>query len=422
MDESLKNCMPEMLTGAALDEAMRIVPVYDAEVMRAAEAERLVALEDFYNVYIPTSMGREVYAKLYLALLRSMKKKLSMAAIRQFGENRNRIRGKEFTSIIGGSDSFTIIGDSGIGKSATVSRVIDMISSDRVIDLPNNMRIIPCVQVQTPADCSVKGLLFEILRKVDEILDTRYYSNATQSGSTADMLIGSVSTVALNHLGLLVVDEIQNIVNNKNGSTVVGMLTQLINNAGISICMVGTPKSALFFGQEMMLARRSLGLSYGPFSYDETFEGFCRELFQYQYVQNRTKLDEGVLQWLYNHSGGNASVVVSLLHDAQEISIMDGYERLDISSLEKAYKQRLAMLHDYLYQEPVQGKKPTKSRSAASVDSRVQGGSLPDGTSADRNLMEETFITDIVARAKRLQKDVAAELVFHGVEMVEVSA
>ena len=131
------------------------------------------------------------------------------------------------------------------------------------------MRIIPCVQVQTPADCSVKGLLFEILRKVDEILGTRYHFNATRVNATADMLIGSVSTVALNHIGLLVVDEIQNVVNSKNGPTVVGMLTQLINNAGISICMVGTPKSALFFGQEMMLARRSLGLSYKPLSNKE---------------------------------------------------------------------------------------------------------------------------------------------------------
>ena len=33
------------------------------------------------------------------------------------------------------------------------------------------------------------------------------------------MLIGSVSTVALNHIGLLVVDEIQNVVNSKNGSS-----------------------------------------------------------------------------------------------------------------------------------------------------------------------------------------------------------
>ena len=408
MDEILRSYMPPMLTGSKLDEALRIKPKYNELIRRATEAERLIALQDLYSVYIPTDMSREVYSKLYLALLRSMSKKQSLTAIRQFSENQKIIKGKEFSSIIGGSDSFTIIGDSGIGKSATVSRVIDMISGQRVIDLPNSMRIIPCVQVQTPADCSVKGLLFEVLRKVDEILDTRYHYNATRVGSTTDMLIGSVSTVALNHIGLLVVDEIQNVVNSKNGAVVVGMLTQLINNAGISICMVGTPKSALFFSQEMMLARRSLGLSYGPFSYDDTFTGFCEELFQYQYVQQKASLDEGMLQWLYNHSHGNASIVVSLIHDAQEIAILDGTEELNIASLEKAYKSRLAMLHDYLYQEPIQTRKPSAGKRGCDIRAATEN-------------REQGIITEIITRAKRLQKDIVEELTYHGVTIAEVA-
>lgn len=417
MDDLIRNYVPKMLTGSELDEALKIVPEYDSAIIKATEAERLIALQDLYGVYIPTEMSREIYAKLYLALFRSMSKKRSLAAVRQFSENQNRVRGKEFTSIIGGSDSFTIIGDSGIGKSATVSRVIDLISKQCVIDLPNGMRIIPCVQVQTPADCSVKGLLFEVLRRVDEILDTRYHYNAARVGSTTDMLIGSVSTVALNHIGLLIVDEIQNVVNNKNGQVVVGMLTQLINNAGISICMVGTPKSALFFGQEMMLARRSLGLSYGPFSYDETFAEFCRELFQYQYVQNRTELNESILQWLYNHSKGNASVVVSLLHDAQEIAILDGAEELGLPSLEKAYRNRLSMLHDYLYQEPVRGKKaPGKKNAGGNVIPAGDGGA-----NWDEERTEQDMVTEIVERAKRLQKDISEELLYYGVEITEVA-
>ena len=410
MDEQLRTYMPHMLTGIRLKEALRIQPEYSESIRNATESERLIALQDLYSVYIPTKMSREIYSKLYLALLRSMSKKHSLTAVRQFSENQKIIKGKEFSSIIGGSDSFTIIGDNGIGKSATVSRIIDIISGQRVIDLPNSMRIIPCVQVQTPADCSVKGLLFEVLRKVDEVLNTRYHYNATRVGSTIDMLIGSISTVALNHIGLLVVDEIQNVVNSKNGAVVVGMLTQLINNSGISICMVGTPKSALFFRQEMMLARRSLGLSYGPFSFDDTFTSFCEELFRYQYVQNKASLDSVILQWLYNHSRGNASIVVSLLHDAQETAILDGSEELNIVSLEKAYKSRLAMLHDYLYQEPVQVKKK-------SIRKRTDASEVTADSEENR---EQTLITDVISRAKRLQKITVEELVYYGVEVMEV--
>ncbi|MDQ9822301.1 hypothetical protein RFZ44_02805, partial [Acinetobacter sp. 163] len=65
----------------------------------------------------------------------------------------------------------------------------------------------------------MKGLLLEILRKVDEVLETHYYSNALRARATTDMLIGSVSQVALNHIGMLIVDEIQNVVNSKNGKS-----------------------------------------------------------------------------------------------------------------------------------------------------------------------------------------------------------
>lgn len=408
MNKDLMTYMPPMLSGETLNTAIRISPKYDVSIRTATETERLIALQNLYKIFIPTDMSREIYSKLYLSLLRSMNRKQSLIAIRQFSENQNRIKGREFSSIIGGSDSLTIIGDSGIGKSATVSRVMELISKQQVMDLPHDMKIIPCVQVQIPADCSIKGLLFEVLRKVDEILGTRYHYNAMRSNSTADMLIGSVSTVALNHIGLLVVDEIQNVVNSKNGSILVGMLTQLINNAGISICMVGTPKSAIFFGQEMMLARRSLGLTYGAFQYDEVFEHFCIELLRYQYVQQPIAVNDRLLQWLFQHSGGNASIVVSLLHDAQEIAILGGTESLDIASLEKAYKTRLVMLHDYLYQEPVKGKKLSGKRckfEKASVQSESR----------------EKLITDIISRAKRLQKDTVDELVYYGIKISEVA-
>lgn len=49
--------------------------------------ERLVALSDIYNVYIPSRMSVEIYHKLYMGLLRSMQKKESMQAVYQKYEN-----------------------------------------------------------------------------------------------------------------------------------------------------------------------------------------------------------------------------------------------------------------------------------------------------------------------------------------------
>jgi len=264
--------------------------------------------------------------------------------------------------IIGGADSFTIIGESGIGKSTAVRRSLDLIDTGNLcMTGKSEAPVIPCMVVQCPFDASVKGLMLEILRKADEALGTTYYQNAARSRVTTDMLIGTVSQMALNHIGLLIVDEIQNVVRNKSGRSLVGMLTQLINNSGISIGMVGTPDSRPFFEQAMQLARRSLGLYYERLSNDQYFREFCHAAFQRQYVKNRTEMNPAIEEWLFEHSGGVISVVISLLHDAQEIAILSGHETLDLTTLSEAYKQRLMLLHDYVRTEV---KKPSK-RSAA---------------------------------------------------------
>lgn len=339
--------LPEMKSGKELASEMAILPKYNENVRNENQAIRLMALSDLYNVYIPSAMSMETYSKLYLALLRSLQKKGTKDAIKQRYENHKAIMQQSSVGIMGGSDSFTIIGCSGIGKFSAISRAINLITENRVIEIKQPyIKIIPCLVVQTPFDSSVKGLILEILRKVDEMLESDYYTNAVKSrNATTDMLIGVVSTIALNHIGLLIVDEIQNVVNSKNGKSLVGMLIQLINNSGISICMVGTPESKVFFEQAMQLARRSLGLEYGAMAYNEEFKGICKVLYSYQYVQQLAEITDAVIEWLYEHSAGVISVVVSLIHDAQEIAILNGKEVLNLETLNEAYQKRLSLLH-----------------------------------------------------------------------------
>ena len=400
--------MPEMIMGEALDEKLKILPEYDAGIRNASATERLVALQDLYSVFIPNQMSREIYSKLYLSLLRSMQKKKSILAIRQFNENNKLIRQKTYESIIGGSDSFTVIGPSGIGKSSAISRAINILTETPVLKL-DNTNVISCLQVQAPADCSVKGLLLEILRKSDEVLNSSYYNNAFKSHPTVDMLIGIVSQVALNHIGLLIVDEIQNVVNSKNGKTVIGTLTQLINNSGVSIGMVGTPESTIFFEQAMMLARRSLGLNYSAMEYGEEFREFCKTLINYVYVKEEVDVNEALFMWLYNHSSGNASIVVSLIYAAQEIAILEGYETLSIKTLNLAFERRMAVLHDYI--EVPKTNTPSVRKKTTELPEIIKSTTL------------DAFVSvfEISSRAKAQGVDIVCELIKNDISIIEVS-
>ena len=307
--------IPEMKQGEELISALSVLPEYHDNVRNENQAVRMMELSAIQRIYVPSEMSIEIYSKMYLALVRSLQKKSTNIAIKQRYENYKAIQQQSYNGILGGSDSFTIIGTSGIGKSSAISRAISVIAENRIIETKNLCTpIIPFLVVQCPFDSSVKGLLFEILRKVDETLGSNYYQFALKARATTDMLIGSVAQVALNHIGMLVVDEIQNVANSKNGKSLIGALTQLINNSGISICMVGTPESAVFFEQAMQLARRSVGLKYTTMNYDEYFQSFCKVLFKYQYTKQRTEITPVIIEWLYEHSSGIVSVVISLIY------------------------------------------------------------------------------------------------------------
>ncbi len=398
--------LPPMRAGEDLFSALEVLPKYDESICTAEVPVRLMALSDLYRIYVPSQMSLEIYSKMYLALLRSLQKKSTKLAVQQKNQNHKAVIQQEYSGIMGGSDSFTIIGASGIGKSSAISRAITLITENRVIEVGNPYtKIIPCICVQCPFDSSVKGLLLEILRKVDEMIDSKYYQNALRARTTTDMLIGSVSQVALNHIGLLVVDEIQNVCNSKNGKSLVGMLTQLINNSGISICMVGTPESAVFFEQAMQLARRALGLRYDVMEYGENFRKFCEIVFSYQYVKIRTEITDGIMEWLYAHTSGNISVVVSLIHDAQEISILNGKEVLNLEALNEAYQKRLSMLHGFIHiGQRKQTSKPKKKVSVTSAGVKVP---VREGDSG------EVTIADLVSVARDENVDIVQLLKEH---------
>ena len=142
--------------------------LYSTHYMEEAEnicdkdsVTRLVALSDLYKIYIPSFMSVEIYSKLYLSLIRSLNKKQTKIATVQQNENFKAVLNQEYRGMIGGSDSFTIIGNSGIGKSSAISRAIELITENRVIETEAPYsKIIPCVTVQCPFDSSVKGSAF----------------------------------------------------------------------------------------------------------------------------------------------------------------------------------------------------------------------------------------------------------------------
>lgn len=347
--ENLVMQMPKMLMGKELEEAMRFLPPYDPQICNADSATRLMALNDIAEIYIPSQMSYEIYSKIYLAMLHSLKKKQTIEAVRQGNQNHRRIQGLNYNSVLGGADSFSIIGPSGIGKSTALAKSIALSGGERIITTNSPYaQIIPCINVQCPHDCSVKGLLLEILSQVDMAIGTNYEQLAVKNRASIDNLIGTVSQVALNNILLIVIDECQNICRNRNGVNLIASMTQLINSSGVAICMVGLPETEYFFSQEMQLARRSVGLSYSALPCDGYFISLCEKLFSYQYIARYCRLTPEMIELLYECTGGIIAILVSLIMEAQQIAILTGREEINKETILLAYRGRLKNVRDFV--------------------------------------------------------------------------
>lgn len=335
--------------GKELEEAMMSLPPYNPAICNSDAAVRMMGINDIADIYIPSQMSYEIYSKIYLAMLHSLKKKQTIETVRQGNNNHRRFQGLSCNSVLGGADSFSIIGPSGIGKSTALIKSIDISGGGQIITTNNPCaRIIPCINIQCPHDCSVKGMLLAILSQVDIEIGTRYRELAVKNRASIDTLIVTVSQVALNNIMLIVIDECQNICRNKNGVNLVASMTQLINSSGVSICMVGLPETESFFSREMQLARRGVGLSYSALPCDSYFIQFCEILFSYQYVAHPARLTPDLIELLYECTGGILAIVVSVIMEAQQIAIMTGKEQLSRETILLAYQERFKNVQGFV--------------------------------------------------------------------------
>lgn len=388
--ENLMAKMPKMLMGQELEKAMLSLPVYDAAICKADAGTRLTALDEMTDIYVPSAMSYEIYSKIYMAMLHSLKKKHTKDAIQQGNQNHRRLQGLEYSSVLGGADSFSIIGPSGIGKSTAIAKSIALSGGNQIITTENPYaQIIPCINVQCPHDCSVKGLLLAILSQVDVLIGTKHEQLAVKNRASIDNLIGTVSQAALNNILLIVIDECQNICRNKGGVNLVASMTQLINSSGVSICMAGLPETGLFFGREMQLARRSVGLSYSALPYDGYFIQFCETLCSYQYVAHPSKLTPGLIELLYECTGGIIAILVSIIMEVQQIAILTGKEELSRETILMAYNERLKNIQDFV---KITSRKRSQTSSIVNKDTTDISQKLSvDETDMD---MLVTVITD----------------------------
>jgi hypothetical protein len=260
--------------------------------------------------------------------------------------------------------SASLIGISGMGKTSFLKRYLSRIP--QVIHHPDyGIYQIPYLHIETPYDgASVKGLAHSIFRKVDMLLPGAKYTEQYSKGKGgAETLMNHAARILHMHcVGLLIVDEIQNLTNSpKNRQALMTLLVSASNELGVPILFVGTPKARNLLSLNFRQARRSIG--YGIPLWERLdkhstkeagqessalsdWDVFSQTLIRYQWLRKPINAESKphLANLLYERSQGIIDIAIKLFATAQIRAILDGSETISGQLLDDVAKRELSML------------------------------------------------------------------------------
>ena len=244
--------LPPMLSGKDLIRALAVIPPYSDSDRDRSTGERLQLLSSLYEFYQPLSMTIDLYCEIYTAMQHCYGQYSIQSEAAAMQNGYSLMHGNALAASVGGGNSFSVIGVSGLGKSTALQRVLSLFP--QVIEHTSYhgqnfyCHQIPYLVVQTPHDASIKALILDIYLQIDSLVGTSYQKDALSRRLSIDVLVSQLNQIVrVNHIGLLVIDELQNIAYRKSdgGIRFLNFLVHLINGAGVSICMVGSTPSSV---------------------------------------------------------------------------------------------------------------------------------------------------------------------------------
>ena len=156
----------------------------------------------------------------------SLQQKGTIESVRNLNHIRKNGVNPEYKGTISGVSSVSILGTSGVGKTTAVQKSIELMGGIIRNEKPF-IKIVPVVLVTCPFDCNYKGLLGQVLISLDEALGTDYYAKSKSRSYNAQGLMAMVCQLCQLHVGIVVIDECQFLMQHASGTMLFRMILQL---------------------------------------------------------------------------------------------------------------------------------------------------------------------------------------------------
>ena len=244
--------------------------------------------------------------------------------------------------------SVSVVGCSGIGKTTAITRILSMypqVLHHPAYRLGAETLQVTYLKVECPHDGSVKSLCTNIIRELDKITGQDYESAYIKSRSTLETIKSRmIHLMAVHYVGLLVIDEIQNLtVNKKNKNELFNFIVSLANTLAVPILYVGTPKIIEFMTSDLRIGRRfgSIGaIRWNHLSRNaKEWDYLISKLWEFNVFKSPSRvMPEEIEAAFYEYSQGIIDVLIKLFILTQMDALVRNLKGFEVERIRAVYE------------------------------------------------------------------------------------
>ena len=340
--------LPDVLGKKEFERRIKSQPDFPRDVSHMAPEERRNLLSGLSQWFQPMDYMYTLYDMLHRAMVSTYRTKTVVESVKQMNDIYMDFRTGKPRELTYSTQAYSgaVLGVPGIGKTSTIKRCLSTMPQVIVHQEYQGRKIyekqINYLVVECPSDCSLKTLALNIFSAIDKAIGSEYLKQATyQRAMATSATTTKLKIICMNHhIGLIVIDEIQNAIStatkNKQIKPLIKFLVELTNETSTAICFCGTLEAEDVFLKQEHLKRRTRGFRLLPMKYDRTYRKFITELWEYQMTLQKAPLTEKLMKQMYDLSAGIPAYLVKIFEEAQIRSILSGREKLTYESIRQA--------------------------------------------------------------------------------------
>lgn len=331
-------------------DKLHLVPRFEKEQLKLGVEDRLELVQQIKpSFWLPIPSHYDKYRTLYNMIKIGYQSRNPFTPMynRQFSLGWDEIfesgldeSGANIAGNIQTAQSATEIGLSGMGKSKVYERILKLLFPQVIHHSEYKGRKLLMTQViwlkiECPSGKSLGALCKNFYAAVDELLGSNFYEKHGEKGGTIENLAKRMVKVAAQiNLGVLIIDEIQNVHKAHSGGDerMINFITELVNTLGIPVIVIGTFKAMYLYKKSVANTRRGIPDMYNENVTDLWLEDswewneFIESLWSLQYTVGYTPLTDELKQAMYHYTLGIPDIGVKLFMHVQAKAILNGAE------------------------------------------------------------------------------------------------